>query len=194
MFHAFYHKGINCVAIRDFETLVGLADLYCALPAISGAVELQLLKWLADCSKWRNHALKLAALAYKLQLEELYHDAFVHLVGTIGDQKHHFWKREENEDLPETVRSQVMDEFCRISQLKINVDRELIRNGRQVFWNPEDPDEPKFYTNGMPYTRGLSQPTRDTQALLQTNLKFGFPLGTTFNYLTCARLEKYPWK
>jgi hypothetical protein len=79
---------------------------------------MQLLKWLADGSTWRDHALQLVELAYKLQVEHVYHDAFVHLVGIIADQKHDFWKPMKREELPEAVRSQVMDEYCRISQLE----------------------------------------------------------------------------
>jgi hypothetical protein len=111
MFHTFCNKGIYCEDIEDFEILVELAELYCALyrrsrpwlncscssgwlMALSGATMLSNL--------WNWHT------SFRLDTYITNHDAFVHLVGIIADQKHDFWKLMKREELPEAVRSQVI--------------------------------------------------------------------------------------
>jgi hypothetical protein len=199
MFRAFCNKGIFCANIVEFEILVNLADFYCALPAISDAIELALLKWLGCSSdRWQTNAPKLATLAYRLCAKDLYHDVFVHLVGGIADKNHSFWKARK--DLPQVVRLQVLEEYCGISQLKSEVDRELVRNHHTVDWSP--PDEQKFYKEArgkFPSTIRAGKclhmpPAREAvDQLLRKNLKLGFPK-TKVKYLLCAKLEKYPWE
>jgi hypothetical protein len=200
MFYAFCSKGTDSfVSMHDFEILVGLADLYCALPAIAGAVELALLKWLGCSDRWQTYTLELATLAYKLRVEALYHDVFVHLVGSIADRNHAFWKVGEGlealKNLPQVVRLQVLEEYARISQLKSDIDRELVNYGFPGYWNPND--EQKFYANAMEipcplaWHRTLPLQMKITE-LLKKNLKLGVQ-ETKPTYLLCAKLEYYPW-
>jgi hypothetical protein len=202
MFNAFCNKGIVCVSIQDFEILVGLADLYCALSAISGAVELALLKWLGWSHRWQTFSLKLAILAYKLRLAELYHDAFVHLVGGIMDRNHAFWKDSEVlKNLPQEVRLQALEEYARISQLKAEIDREVVVSHCDVdwhFWGLEN--ERQFYVEakkkcGIPLEVRRNNPpphVQNLRELLKKNLKFISP-DTNTKYLLCAKIAYYPW-
>jgi hypothetical protein len=183
--------------IRDFEGLVELGDLYCALPAISEAVGFGLLKWLNGGSdRWQKNAPKLAVLAYKLRAEALYHDAFVHLVGSIMNETHAFC--EVVKGLPMVIRLQVLEEYGRISQYRWKIDRQLLSAGvagQLIVWSP-DLEEQRFYENAK-VKLGNSYVYAPIKAkineLLKTNLKYGFP-ETKIRYLLCAKLERYPWE
>jgi hypothetical protein len=193
MFRAFCNKGIMYDDISDFEGLVELGDLYCALPAISEAVEFGLLKWLAGGSdRWQTNAPKLAVLAYKLRAEALYHDAFVHLVGSIMNERHAFCVVVKG--LPLVIRLQVLEEYGRLSQYRWEIDRAMIRAGGLVTWS-HDLEEQKFYETArgkLENSYGYSTQEKINE-LLKKNLKYGY-LKTKIRYLLCAKLERYPWE
>jgi hypothetical protein len=185
MFRAFCNKGIMYDDISDFEGLVELGDLYCALPAISEAVEFGLLKWLTGGSdRWQTNAPKLAVLAYKLRAEALYHDAFVHLVGSIMNEKHAFC--EAVKGLPLVIRLQVLEEYGRLSQHRWEIDRALISAGWLVTGGGEEQGFYEIARRKLGYSKKINE-------LLKQNLKYGFPK-TKISYLLCAKLERYPWE
>jgi hypothetical protein len=127
LFRIFYNNktaDIPCDNFKRIKAIVELADLYCSLPIIAGAIELLVIKFSRHprgtiCV----HSDDIIIIANKIHSKTLYHESFVHLVGQVGSE---IW-RVKKDSLPKEIRLQVLEEYPRISDIKKMVDRDIIK-------------------------------------------------------------------
>ncbi|KAF8533041.1 hypothetical protein BDD12DRAFT_867308 [Trichophaea hybrida] len=133
LFKIFYNRtsDLSFVTLSSIQTLVSVADQYCALPHVSGAIELLLIKWSRSHGKIHESSLEVLLLATKIRSKVLYNDAFVHIVGQFSM----LWKRRQ--ELPEEIRDVVMEEYHLVSEIRTKVDREVARFATTTRHDPE---------------------------------------------------------
>ncbi|KAF8539742.1 hypothetical protein BDD12DRAFT_980802 [Trichophaea hybrida] len=125
LFHIFYNKtiDISCNNFERIKSLVELADLYCSLPTVAGAIELFLIKF-SRHDRICTYAEDIIAIASKIHSKTLYHDSFVHLVGAVGSAA---WITKKD-NLSKDIQVQVLEEYIRILSLQKEVDRHIIEH------------------------------------------------------------------
>ncbi|KAF8246282.1 hypothetical protein K440DRAFT_662221 [Wilcoxina mikolae CBS 423.85] len=135
LFHIFYNKttDISCDNFERIKILVELADLYCSLPAVSGAIELLLIKFTRRDGRICTYADEIITIANRIHSKTLYNDSFVHLVGKVGNAD---WIRKKD-NLSKDIRLHVLEEYVRVSSIQKEVDRHVIEHicssGNELF-------------------------------------------------------------
>jgi hypothetical protein len=119
LFGVFYNetRALSRLKFPRIQKLVALADQYCCLRSVSGAVELLLYKSPDLATNIAKDPVAYLQLGQKIRSRSIYDDAFVHLVGQLDS----FW--EQKDQLPPQVLKNVLDEYHCISKLKSTVDR-----------------------------------------------------------------------
>jgi hypothetical protein len=216
LFKIFYNRtsDLTFETLSMIQTLVSVADQYCALPHVSGAIELLLIKWSRSHGKIDASPIEVLVLATKIRSKVLYNDAFVHLVGQF--EAH--WKRRN--ELPEEIRNAVMEEHHTVCEMRTRVDREVARFAAtrhcaeymprsphpvvQVsaqlaeLWKKEREGEGIMYRGIEKILRDVKEYTGSPwmyyfQWLVRSKLKLDAEV--EYKHLTCASVRKrFPWK
>jgi hypothetical protein len=202
LFRIFYNQipDLPYEDLTHIQTLVDLADQYCCLSNVAGAIELLLFK---------QSGLKIAAfpiefilLAIKIRSKPIYHDAFIHLVGKFSP----LWERKI--ELPLPVRMMVIEEYHRIETLRVEVDRHTVHcctdHNMSILDHWDEIHElfgPHKFGEGVLY-RKLHGIFDSVELFMAHNAFISLCQLTTnhlqldnrdYGHLTCAEVMLYPW-
>jgi hypothetical protein len=202
LFQIFYNQisDLPYDDLTHIQRVVDLADQYCCLSNVAGAIELLLFK---------QSGLQIAAfpiefilLAIKIRSKPIYHDAFIHLVGQFSS----LWDRKI--ELPLPVAMIVIEEYQHIETLRVQVDRHTVHYCTDHNMSiPDHLDEihelfgPHEFGEGVLYRRlhGLvgsdelftaHNAFKSLCQLTTNNLQFD---NRDYGHLTCAEVMVYPW-
>jgi hypothetical protein len=187
--------------LAHIQRLVDLADQYCCLSNISGAIELLLLK-----QPRSQFPIEFILLATKIRSKPIYHDAFIHLVGKFSS----LWERKA--ELPPQIAAKVLEEYHDIETLRVEVDRHTVwfcttspALGSQIssIFRPTEGDvtlegdveEGTLYRQLYNLVRHHEE-FREYNAyhslkdLIANQLQLD---DCEYPHLTCAEVQEYPW-
>ena len=212
LFSIFYNKPAFEPAqtsqelVYDVKNLLLLAGIYCALPAVTPAVEARLMTWNVCHHNFSENLSSLIEIAIKIQSKPLFNDAFIYTVGK--------WKPGDLRGTLGASMDELVDsEVIRIQHIKLSLQHKLslyILSGAlkhtkhaevaKVYAKHEkSPDERTLY-NGINYrlrSQGIPGFNELLDELVRINLEYRESNGVKYRTcLACARkLEdsEYPW-
>ncbi|KAF8243166.1 hypothetical protein K440DRAFT_78350 [Wilcoxina mikolae CBS 423.85] len=216
LFKIFYNRtsDLSFETLSGIQILVSVADQYCALPHVAGAIELLLIKWSRSHGKIDEYPIEVLLVATKIRSKVLYNDAFIHLIGQFES----YWGHRSK--LPEKIRVTVMDEYYLLSEIRKRVDREVAKYAatrhyskykvldNQAMQVPRQLAELWVdAANGEgegPLYRRINEILKDEEEYegtmwlnslgWLTRSKLQLDAEVEYKHLTCANLKRYPWE
>lgn len=194
-----------------------LADYYLALPAVAGAVESVIIKFMSSSFLPGSSETPAMILwiSSKIRSKDLYNDAFVHIVGNMSDGSYRARVLRYLESISIDVEM-FLNEDIRILSLKFGIERKVAWLSRQQCkassytitimeeayrkvpnWQGGkhmDPSSKKVFYATFRDSRINSEVSRDVKQLLQDRRRLKLWMGNT-ECLTCADMgSTYPWE
>ena len=127
LFHLFNNnlneaKLSNIARISD---VIILADVLCSLPSVAHLVEKEVMRWIKKTPSFYKHSPELMWIASFLHNQDIFCDAFIHMVGRMGAHTEELERA--NKLLSPEILLELHGEYLRISKMMKEANQAILR-------------------------------------------------------------------